>query len=55
MGKIVLKIKKKKSKLIYRDIGFSKIVNDCVKKVDYVIHLAALISIPHSYKSLKNT
>ena len=46
-----LKDKKNKNlKLIYRDIRFSKIVNDCVKKVDYVIHLAALISIPHSYK-----
>jgi nucleoside-diphosphate-sugar epimerase len=37
-------------KIFYDDIRNKNKVFELVKKVDYVIHLAALISIPHSYK-----
>ena len=40
--------------IIYSDIRITKIVSELIKKNDYVIHLAALISIPHSYKFPKD-
>jgi len=40
--------------IIYTDIRITKIVSELIKKNDYVIHLAALISIPHSYKFPKD-
>ena len=44
------KYKNKDLKIYYNDVRNKKFVEKLVKKVDYVIHLAALISIPHSYK-----
>lgn len=37
-------------KIFYDDVRNKKTVFELVKKVDYVLHLAALISIPHSYQ-----
>ena len=46
-----LKNKKNKNlKIYYNNVVNKKIVESLVKRVDYVLHLAALISIPHSYK-----
>lgn len=38
-------------KIIYGDIRDEIFVNDITKNIDYVVHLAALISIPYSYKA----
>lgn len=46
--------KNKNLSIYYNDIRNKKIVESLIKKVDYVIHLAALISIPHSYKYPKD-
>jgi len=43
-------LKNKKLQIIYDDIRNKNKVYELVKKSDFVIHLAALISIPHSYK-----
>ena len=43
--------KKNKPKVITGDICDSIFVDKICKNIDYVIHLAALISIPYSYRS----
>ena len=46
-----IKFLKKKPKIISGDICDSIFVEKICKNVDYIIHLAALISIPYSYRS----
>ena len=40
----------KNTEIILGDINDYSLTNKLIREVDYVIHLAALISIPHSYK-----
>ena len=40
-----------KVKVILGDINDFSLTNKIIKEVDYIIHLAALISIPYSYNS----
>jgi len=46
-----VKFKKNKPKIVTGDICDSIFVDKICKNIDYVIHLAALISIPYSYRS----
>ncbi len=43
----------KRIKIIYGDIRDEIFVDEITRNIDYVIHLAALISIPYSYKAPK--
>ena len=52
--KYINKKKSKNLKIISGDIRDYSFINNIVKKSDIVIHLAALIGIPFSYKSVKN-
>ena len=42
-----------RAKIIYGDIRDEIFIDEITKNIDYVIHLAALISIPYSYKAPK--
>lgn len=52
--KFLPKEKLKKIKIIYGDLRDPSTYEECIKKTDYVINLASLISIPYSYIAKKS-